>query len=283
MQRPVSWLVQELDSILVQQKAVSCVTEKAKWWEGRRTLDSRVEVSRLKRQCWELFFFHCVSCCSNYRSKNLSVVDTEQHLLTVMEEMLGCWKSFLLPSSPDPQLSRQTQHLSRGLSSRGLTCSEEMLKVWTRSYRLDNIIPWFEVTDGDLVTFVPGCSVCISCALPGRRAEIQSRGFSTLGRGVWPAPLFSCVWTVQVRAAPRSCGSHPGQGCSWSNTSRCGQIRGSGERWGVNSSCSVLFAVSPEVAVGERLHFEVSLRQSDAFPPLTDGTERSEGGRISHL
>lgn len=57
MQRPVSWLVQELDSILVQQKAVSCVTEKAKWWEGRRTLDSRVEVSRLKRQCWELFFF----------------------------------------------------------------------------------------------------------------------------------------------------------------------------------------------------------------------------------
>uniref|UniRef100_A0A3Q4HSX9 separase n=1 Tax=Neolamprologus brichardi TaxID=32507 RepID=A0A3Q4HSX9_NEOBR len=37
-------LVQEMDSILVEQKVVSCVSEKAKWWEGRRTLDSRVEV-----------------------------------------------------------------------------------------------------------------------------------------------------------------------------------------------------------------------------------------------
>uniref|UniRef100_A0A3Q4MVM5 separase n=1 Tax=Neolamprologus brichardi TaxID=32507 RepID=A0A3Q4MVM5_NEOBR len=37
-------LVQEMDSILVEQKVVSCVSEKAKWWEGRRTLDSRVEL-----------------------------------------------------------------------------------------------------------------------------------------------------------------------------------------------------------------------------------------------
>lgn len=44
-QRPISQLVQELDSILVKQKVVSCVSEKAKWWEGRRALDSRVEVS----------------------------------------------------------------------------------------------------------------------------------------------------------------------------------------------------------------------------------------------
>uniref|UniRef100_A0A3Q3JPP6 separase n=1 Tax=Monopterus albus TaxID=43700 RepID=A0A3Q3JPP6_MONAL len=39
------WLVQEIDSIKVEQKAVSCVSEKAKWWEGRRALDARVEVS----------------------------------------------------------------------------------------------------------------------------------------------------------------------------------------------------------------------------------------------
>lgn len=44
LQHPISWLVQEMDSILVEQKAVSCVSEKAKWWEGRRALDSRVEV-----------------------------------------------------------------------------------------------------------------------------------------------------------------------------------------------------------------------------------------------
>ena len=45
LQHPISWLVQEMDSIQVEQKVVSCVSEKAKWWEGRRVLDSRVEVS----------------------------------------------------------------------------------------------------------------------------------------------------------------------------------------------------------------------------------------------
>lgn len=34
-----------MDEILVKQKVVSCVSEKAKWWEGRRALDSQVEVS----------------------------------------------------------------------------------------------------------------------------------------------------------------------------------------------------------------------------------------------
>lgn len=38
-------MVQEMDEILVKQKVVSCVSEKAKWWEGRRALDSQVEVS----------------------------------------------------------------------------------------------------------------------------------------------------------------------------------------------------------------------------------------------
>lgn len=46
MQHPIGWLVQEMDSILAEQKVVSCVAEKAKWWEGRRALDSRVEVSK---------------------------------------------------------------------------------------------------------------------------------------------------------------------------------------------------------------------------------------------
>lgn len=34
-----------MDEILVKQKVVSCVSEKAKWWEGRRALDFQVEVS----------------------------------------------------------------------------------------------------------------------------------------------------------------------------------------------------------------------------------------------
>uniref|UniRef100_A0A3Q3JR04 separase n=1 Tax=Monopterus albus TaxID=43700 RepID=A0A3Q3JR04_MONAL len=69
------WLVQEIDSIKVEQKAVSCVSEKAKWWEGRRALDARVE-----------------------------------QLLKEMEGLLGCWKSFLLPHSSDPELTKQAQH-----------------------------------------------------------------------------------------------------------------------------------------------------------------------------
>uniref|UniRef100_A0A3B4TT27 separase n=1 Tax=Seriola dumerili TaxID=41447 RepID=A0A3B4TT27_SERDU len=91
---PISWLVQEMDSIQVEQKVVSCVSEKAKWWEGRRALDSRVE-----------------------------------QLLKDMEELLGCWKSFLLPFSSDPELSNQAQRLCKALSARGVMCSEEMLKV----------------------------------------------------------------------------------------------------------------------------------------------------------
>ncbi|XP_044204007.1 separin [Thunnus albacares] len=93
-QHPISWLVQEMDNIQVEQKVVSCVSEKAKWWEGRRALDSRVE-----------------------------------HLLKEMEGLLGCWRSFLLPLSPDHKLSSQAQHLCKTLSARGVTASEEMLKA----------------------------------------------------------------------------------------------------------------------------------------------------------
>ncbi|XP_034442068.1 separin [Hippoglossus hippoglossus] len=92
--RPISWLVQEMDSIQVEQKVVSSVSDKAKWWEGRRALDSRVE-----------------------------------QLLKEMEGLLGCWKSFLLPLSSDPELFNQAQHLCKTLSAKGVTCSEEMLKA----------------------------------------------------------------------------------------------------------------------------------------------------------
>ncbi|XP_026161906.1 separin isoform X2 [Mastacembelus armatus] len=93
-QHPISWLVQEMDSIQVEQKVVSCVSEKAKWWEGRRALDSRVE-----------------------------------HLLKEMEELLGCWRSLLLPLSSDSELPRQARHLCKALSARGITVSEDMLKA----------------------------------------------------------------------------------------------------------------------------------------------------------
>ncbi|XP_076013098.1 separin [Genypterus blacodes] len=93
-QHPVSWLVQEMDNIQVEQKVVSCVSDKAKWWEGRKALDSRVE-----------------------------------RLLEEMEGLLGCWKSLLLPQSSDPELNDQAQHLHKALSARGVIASEEMLKA----------------------------------------------------------------------------------------------------------------------------------------------------------
>ncbi|XP_074535465.1 separin [Halichoeres trimaculatus] len=93
-QHPISWLVQEIDCIQGDQKAVSCVSEKAKWWEGRRALDSRVE-----------------------------------QLIKEMEELLGCWKTFLLPPTSNPELSKQARHLCKSLSARGVTVSEELLKA----------------------------------------------------------------------------------------------------------------------------------------------------------
>lgn len=41
-----------MESIQVEQKLVSSVSEKVKWWEGRRVLDSRVEVSGEERGCY---------------------------------------------------------------------------------------------------------------------------------------------------------------------------------------------------------------------------------------
>lgn len=52
-----------------------------------------------------------------------------QGLLKEMEELLGCWRSLLLPLSSDPELSHQAQHLCRSLSAKGVNVGEGMLKV----------------------------------------------------------------------------------------------------------------------------------------------------------
>lgn len=46
-----------------------------------------------------------------------------------MEELLGCWRSILLPLSSDPELPRQAQQLCKSLSERGVAVSEDTLKV----------------------------------------------------------------------------------------------------------------------------------------------------------
>ncbi|XP_077581629.1 separin isoform X2 [Stigmatopora nigra] len=93
--RSIRGLVQEMDAILVDQKALHNVkTEKTLWWDGCRSLDVRVE-----------------------------------QVLKEMEELLGCWKSFFLPLSMDSKLSSLVKHLSKILCAKGVTASEEMLKI----------------------------------------------------------------------------------------------------------------------------------------------------------
>lgn len=46
-----------------------------------------------------------------------------------MEELLGCWRSLLLPLSPDAELSKQAQHLCSSLSAKGVKVDEDVLKV----------------------------------------------------------------------------------------------------------------------------------------------------------
>nr|XP_057910320.1 prefoldin subunit 5 isoform X1 [Doryrhamphus excisus] len=90
----IRWALQEMDSILVEQKALNGVSDKAQWWDGRRVLDSRVE-----------------------------------QLLKEMEHLLGCWKSLLLPCSSDPKLSTQAKRLCNMLRTKGVMASEEMLEA----------------------------------------------------------------------------------------------------------------------------------------------------------
>lgn len=46
-----------------------------------------------------------------------------------MEELLGCWRSLLLPLSSDAKLSKQTQQLCSSLLAKGVEVDEDMLKV----------------------------------------------------------------------------------------------------------------------------------------------------------
>lgn len=52
-----------------------------------------------------------------------------QRLLKEMEELLGCWRSLLLPLSSDVELSKQAQHLCSSLWAKGVKVDEDMLKV----------------------------------------------------------------------------------------------------------------------------------------------------------
>ncbi|KAJ7999129.1 hypothetical protein DPEC_G00212200 [Dallia pectoralis] len=90
----ISWLVQENDLVREDQKAVSSLSDKAKWWESRRCLDARIE-----------------------------------RMLEEMQKLLGCWCGLLKPWTSDPELSVQAKRLQKTLSGWGAQPSEEMLKA----------------------------------------------------------------------------------------------------------------------------------------------------------
>lgn len=97
------------------------MSEKAKWWEGRRALDSQVEVSVKE---------NLVGRIVQHSQRNLFFwSNIFQRLLKEMEELLGCWRSLLLPLSSDAELSKQAQHLCSSLSAKGVKVDEGVLKV----------------------------------------------------------------------------------------------------------------------------------------------------------
>ncbi|KAF5897593.1 separin, partial [Clarias magur] len=90
--RAMAVLLEEMEAVLQGQKTVSAVTDKADWWEGRKSLDARV-----------------------------------QKLLEEMEEALGVWRTLLLPMTSDPELSVQVKPLA--WSARGSRLTADVLKV----------------------------------------------------------------------------------------------------------------------------------------------------------
>lgn len=95
---------------------------------GRSTLALR-SVAKNKGSCW------CPGgptknakkCSGHLMTKDF--LENFQKLMKDMETLLGCWRSILLPLSSDPEIPRQAQQLCGALSAKGITVSEEMLKV----------------------------------------------------------------------------------------------------------------------------------------------------------
>ncbi|XP_043098773.1 separin isoform X2 [Puntigrus tetrazona] len=88
----VAALLEEMDGVLKGQKEVSMVAEKSQWWEGRKTLDARVE-----------------------------------KMLEEMEEALGVWRTLLLPMTSDPELEVQVKCFQKAM--KGTKITQDILKV----------------------------------------------------------------------------------------------------------------------------------------------------------
>ncbi|KAF7712001.1 hypothetical protein HF521_001012 [Silurus meridionalis] len=89
---PMTMLLEEMEAVLQGQKKVSTVADKVQWWEGRKSLDARV-----------------------------------QKLLEDMEEALGVWRVLLLPLTSDPELPAQMKRLKSSVKETKITA--DMLKV----------------------------------------------------------------------------------------------------------------------------------------------------------
>ncbi|XP_067316142.1 separin isoform X2 [Pseudorasbora parva] len=91
-ERSVAMLLEEMDGVLKGQKEVSMVAEKSQWWEGRKSLDVRVE-----------------------------------KMLEDMEEALGVWRTLLLPLTSDPELEVQVKCFQKAL--KGTKITQDILRV----------------------------------------------------------------------------------------------------------------------------------------------------------
>ncbi|XP_055725421.1 separin-like isoform X2 [Salvelinus fontinalis] len=126
-------------SVQKKQKAVSCVSEKAKLWDRRRALNTQME-----------------------------------RLLEEMEGLLGCWRGLLLPLTCDHELSVQVKRLQKTLTAWGALTSEEMLKAVLSASPLlsQSQLQWFAqgVCGAEEGVFGPSAD---NCGCTGREARVH--------------------------------------------------------------------------------------------------------------
>ncbi|KAL2100543.1 hypothetical protein ACEWY4_002304 [Coilia grayii] len=151
-QHSLSVCVSELEAVLEEQKQLYGVTEKRQWWEGRRSLDSRM-----------------------------------QRLLEHMQECLGLWRCLLLPLTDDPALSEELKTLTPLFSSSTIT--PPMLQVVLSAAPLLSCLDLYSLVEG--AGLEQGASVLLqrAAAKLDKRAEPVGHTVLILDKVTMATPL----------------------------------------------------------------------------------------------
>lgn len=121
-------------------------------------------------------------------------------MLQEMEEVLGVWRTLLLPLTSDPELEVQVKCFQKVL--KGTKITQDILKVCGISLHLY----WFDhhmfppVTLSQYFFFSEGDSLSISTPVPARPA-VPCGGDGSAGQGLPEASAGWCDWTERKGGA----------------------------------------------------------------------------------